>query len=154
MGVKCTKFSFVSLASCSHCGKDLDSIDYVVVYDKCWGKTCPDCGKVRKIRWFKTFEEKSRSLTCLRCKKKTYYLVDKICSKCFLERERKRGCACFFDSDRDGKGNWEHIDYYCKLCEDTHHRGAICKECFKKETKYGENKRLFFKTVLPSLGLV
>jgi len=45
------------------------------------------------------------------------------------------------------------LNYYCPLCDEAHHRNALCKKCFEKLTSQGENKRIFFRAILPSLAI-
>jgi len=81
---------------------------------------------------------------CFKCKKETGHIIDKLCSICFLEREKKKGCICFYEKHKDD------IGFYCSLCEEVHFRYALCKQCFEKQTKYNENKRIFFRIILPT----
>lgn len=142
------------LSSCSRCQKGLDSVSYIVVYDKCRGKTCPDCGKVRKMGWYQIISAKSSNFInpCVKCKRDTNYWIDKLCSRCFLERERKRGCVCFQTSGYDkNKGHHDNVYYYCPLCEDVHPRESLCKECFEKQIDSYQSEQIFLKVVLSTM---
>lgn len=150
------------MAECLRCGKgNVDEVSYGMAYNKCRGKTCPDCGKVRKLSGYKIVHNKKPLFEsrCIKCKKKVYHWIDKICSDCFWERERKRGCLCIFTKDYNEKeGHHNNINYYCPLCEEAHPREALCEECFKKEqakyqSKYYNNKQLFFRVILPTCGI-
>ena len=147
-------------SNCFSCGKKFDfllwKITYTIVYNKCQGKTCPDCGKVRKLGNYETiYTEDSKFFNpCIKCKKVTGRWIDKLCSECFLEREEKRGCVCIWYKDyNESKGHHNNINYYCPLCDEAHPREALCKECFEKQIKHNENKKLFFRVILPSVAI-
>lgn len=129
--------------SCFRCGGDLGGnevwkICYVTIYDKCRGKVCPDCGKVRKVVKIESIYTENFSFfsPCTKCKRINNYWVDKLCSTCFLERERKRGCVCFFDKDYNKKEEYHtSTNLYCSLCDEPHPcREGLCKKCFEKLT--------------------
>lgn len=146
------------MTACLRCGKKFGKFlwktVYSIPYDKCQGKTCPDCGKIRKLGWYETIVIYNPKLfsQCVKCGETTDSHTDKICVKCFLERERKRGCVCFFDKGYDKeRGHHDNINYYCPLCEEVHPREALCKECFEKQIGRNEFKRVFFRFIFPSL---
>ena len=152
--------------SCTRCGEKLDELLYQVTYnvnyDKCRGKTCPDCGKVRKLGIVKIVSTDNTRFysSCIKCKRTTHHWIDEICRKCFLERERKKGCVCIYDKDyNEKKGHHDNVNYYCPLCDEVHSRVGYCEKCFEKEKKikqYNENKGnkpIFFQVVLPTAAI-
>lgn len=150
------------MSECPRCGKgNVDEVSYGTVYNKCRGKTCPDCGKVRKLSGYESFHEKKPlcEKRCIKCKQKTNHWIDKLCRKCFFEREKKRGCVCIFTKDYNEKeGHHNNINYYCPLCEEAHSREALCEKCFEKEQakywgKLYTKKQLFLQIVLPTVGI-
>lgn len=143
---------------CSECNKDFwgEHPGYFIIFDKCRGKTCPDCGKVRKLGkvriLYENFNDEAtgrygKSLFgCVKCDKSSEFILNGICKDCFLEDQKNKGCICPFK-------NWEAggYVYYCSLCEKAHTPGyAICRECVKKQDVSAERQRVFWKIVLPS----
>jgi hypothetical protein len=117
---------------------------YILVFDKCRGKTCPDCGKIRRLGRVKLlyyFYDKpctGESLFgCLKCRRSSEAFLNGICKECFYEVQKKKGCVCPFE-----KG-MPFFRYYCYLCEEFHDGNAfLCKKCYEKETAlYNEQKK-------------
>lgn len=143
------------------CGKKLKEKEgnfLTVVYDKCRGKTCPDCGKVRKLETIRTVDwGKGITAACPQCGEMARFFTGRlekkgegVCWKCFLKQAGKDGCVCF-----DSKG---HL--LCPICDEVHTQPVICEECLKKKTASYQRKQTFLKVVLPTflisilLGLV
>jgi len=123
---------------CGYCfeslAKDEDSEEITgqpstVAYDKCKGKKCPDCGKVRHLDRIEmsVFKDGFAGFMriCPRCQKKTGYKFNGVCPDCFWEREEERGCICI------NKQRNLSRRYYCFLCEDVHALEFWCDRCTK-----------------------
>ena len=147
---------------CYKCGDTDQGLrpSYILVFDKCRGKTCPDCGKVRKlgrVRLLHYFYDKpaeGRSLMgCMKCRKCTETFLDGICIDCFCEDRKKKGCICPFEKETEELRK-PFFHYYCSLCEEFHTGNAfICKKCFEKENAfYNEQKREIFWRVASLIG--
>lgn len=119
-----------------------------VIYNKCKGKTCPDCGKVRKLGTIETIDwGKGVLVGCSECSKMTRFFVRRlekkgegVCEKCFLERAEKNGCICFHT-----KGI-----HLCPICDEVHAQPLLCEECMEKKMASYQRKQTFFKVILPT----
>lgn len=130
-------FNFV----CCRCRKSFwdEHPGYSIIYDKCRGKACLECGKIRVLGKIKTLQWKNTNFGCVKCGEPSSAILNGICKKCFLERERKKGCVCAIE---------EGI-YYCSLCEEIHDGNyAICKKCFKEQDSREVNERNSFQIIL------
>lgn len=150
---------------CSKCSKDFDEGQhpgYFIVFNKCRDKTCPDCGRVRKLGRIKClYENLSRPgsegkslMECMKCKEMTEFFFNGVCPDCFCEvQKEKNSCVCPLTSMKEfGKV------YYCSFCEEFHGAGSsvVCKECAKKQDVNVQRKEAFFSVGLPSafVGIV
>lgn len=149
---------------CSKCNKDFDEGQhpgYFIVFNKCRGKTCPDCGRIRKLGRVRCFYEnlskpgsEGRSIFgCIKCHKETEYFFNGICGDCFCEvQKEKNSCVCPFKMVVEKSGEF----YYCSFCEEFHGplHWTICKECAKKQDAQNltgvQKKEAFFSVGLPS----
>jgi len=118
---------------CYCCNKVLSNIAvdraWAVVYDKCKGRKCPNCGKTRKTGSIKiTLFNGGASDICPKCGKSKITAefssssTQGVCRECFWEDEREKGCVCIHDLCK-----WDR--YYCPLCRDVHVIKFKCKEC-------------------------
>ena len=120
---------------CNLCEKRFKGIVNVFkdVYKECQGRTCPDCGKVRRLGIVKHVDNVPTSFNCSKCGKTTagvLYDSDK-CPWCFLKEEKKEGCICYF----------EKPPYFCSFCQHHHPGMQMCEECFKlREEIQGKGK--------------
>jgi len=137
---------------CVECGKKMIEREgnfSTIIYDKCRGKTCPDCRKVRKLGTIETIDwGKAITARCLGCSEMTRFFVRRlgkkgegVCWKCFLEQVGKDGCICF-----DTKGI-----LLCSICDEVHAQPRLCEECLKKQTISYQRKQTFLKVVLPTM---
>jgi len=121
---------------CTRCSKSLTeksekvvAKSSAIVYDKCKGKKCSDCGKMRRLDRIEMSVSKNGyagfMCICPRCQKKTGYKFNGICWDCFWEREEEGGCICISKQYNLSK------TYYCFLCEDIHALEFWCDECAK-----------------------
>jgi hypothetical protein len=150
---------------CSKCFKDFDEGQhpgYFIAFDKCRGKTCPDCGRIRKLgrvrclyeNLSKPGSEGKSFWGCAKCHKTAEFFFNGICNDCFCEvQKQKNSCVCPF-------GIIEEKDkfYYCSFCEEFHgpFHWTICKKCAEKEDAQNFNpnvqkKGAFFSVGLPSV---
>lgn len=146
---------------CWHCFKSLakDSEEVYgksssIAYDKCQGKKCPDCGKVRCLGHIEleVFKDGFAGFmrVCPRCQKETGSKFNGVCWNCFCEREEERGCFCILNKHSLSKS------YYCFLCEDVHVLEFWCSECtklIKEGTVVPLGKKLVrpWKIIVPSV---
>lgn len=142
--------------TCSKCFKKFDDGQhpgYFIVFSKCRGKTCLDCGRKRKLGIIKCLYEnfskpgsEGKSLfECRKCKKMTEYFFNGVCPGCFCEVQKKENsCVCPFESMEEVNKN-----YYCSFCEEFHgsNNSVICKNCAEKVNN--QTKGAFYKLVLP-----
>jgi len=136
--------------SCVGCGKEFKGkqVYSSIIYDKCRGKLCPDCGKMRKLGVIETVDfGKVYSWGCLRCGEMKSIFVRRpenkkegVCVKCFLEREGKDGCICYHT-----KGI-----HFCSICDEVHAQPRLCEGCMEKKTLSYQRKQTFLKVVLPT----
>ena len=142
---------------CFSCNKILNNIAvdraWAVAYDKCKGKNCPDCGKIRKIGFVKmTLFNAGASDVCPKCKKDgvtaefSSSSTQGVCDECFWKDEEEKGCICVYRLCKWGR-------YYCSLCRDVHSLEFKCKECANKtgvEVKVGGKVFRLWQIVIPS----
>lgn len=97
-----------------------------VFYDKCQGKKCPDCGKIRQQTNIEMKVFKNGFLgymvICPSCQKEVGYEVNGVCWDCFWNHEEKKGCICIA---KHGKF-WR---YHCSLCKEEHILDFKCEKC-------------------------
>jgi len=138
----------VNKGGCVECGGDLENEFIVTIYDKCHNKTCPNCGKVRKLGTISSLDlGEGVTIKCLKCGKMRRYFKSRVekndegvCHECFLEREGKNGCICFN----------EKPFLLCPICDEVHTQPALCKKCQEKKTVAYQRKQTFLKVVLPT----
>jgi len=142
---------------CFRCNKVLNNVAvdkaWAVAYDKCQGKKCPDCGKVRKLGSIKiTLFNAGASDVCPKCKKHEITAefssssTQGVCSDCFWETEKEKGCICIHS-----RCEWSR--YYCPICKDIHTIEFKCKDCaVKKEIEVKFGGKLFrpWQVIVPS----
>lgn len=143
---------------CSGCNKVLNNVavdkGWAVVYGKCKGKKCPDCGKIRKLGSIKiTLFNAGASDVCPKCEKHgvtaefSSSSTQGVCSDCFWEDEKEKGCICVYSRLKWGK-------YYCPLCRDIHKWFNFkCKDCAVKkevEVKFGKKLLRPWQVIVPS----
>lgn len=128
---------------CLRCRKDFSKQDhpgYFYLFDKCRGKTCPDCGLTRKLGKIKCLHEdfgepNVKSLfECSRCHVSNSYFFNGICLDCFCEiQKKKKSCVCPLIADKT---------YYCSLCDECHgpQFSIVCKNCMKKQEELIERR--------------
>ena len=149
---------------CSKCFKDFNEGQhpgYFILFDKCRGKTCPDCGKVRKLGKIKCLYEnlsrpgsEGKSLFgCSKCNQAREYFFNGVCDECFCKiQKEKDSCICPFVKLRHDEL------YYCSFCEEFHgpSSSVVCNECDKKQNVNVQRKKVFFNVGLPSalVGIV
>lgn len=149
--------------NCSKCKKDFDEGQhpgYFIIFNKCQGKTCPDCGKIRKLGRVRCFYEnlskpgsEGKSLFgCAKCHKTKEFFFNGICEDCFCEvQKEKNSCVCPLTVRKQGN------IYYCSFCEEFHSpfHWTVCKECVKKQDAQNltdvQKKEAFFSIGLPSV---
>lgn len=124
---------------CEKCKKNLDSFESVYFSywkdDECRGKTCPDCGKVRKLGTVKGWVSTNSRGGCFKCRELQNVIINGVCADCFFNFHGQKGCVCFYKA-KVGERNLEGLLYFCPLCEKTHLPELLCKDCGKEQ----ENK--------------
>ena len=119
-------------------------------YDKCQGKKCPDCGRIRQQinAEMKVFKNGfvGCMVVCPTCKKEVGYEVNGVCWDCFWDYEEKKRCICIVKYG-------EFWKCYCSLCEEEHvldFKCAKCVELVKERTTTAP-----WKIIVPSvLGVI
>lgn len=146
---------------CSKCFKDFDEGQhpgYFIPFNKCLGKTCPDCGRVRKLERVRCFYENlSRPgsegksfFGCVGCGKMAEYFFNGVCGDCFCKvQKEKNSCVCPFETTKDKL-------CYCSFCEEFHSplHWTLCKKCAKKQDNKSvgwSKKEIFYRIGLPSV---
>jgi len=146
---------------CSKCSKEFDEGQhpgYFTVFNKCRGKTCPDCGRIKKLGRVRCLYEnlskpgsEGKSLWgCIKCHGETEYLFNGICDNCFCEvQKEKNSCVCPFETIKK-----KDKFYYCSFCEEFHSpfHWTVCKKCAEKQDVQNliQKKEAFFSVGLPS----
>lgn len=135
---------------CSRCSKTFwgEHPGYFTLFDKCRGKTCPDCGKERKLGRINYLHWDRTRFQCANCGEMTDAFFNGVCTNCFCEVQKEKGCVCPISKLLE-KGR----PYYCSFCEEFHttNNEIICRECKKKQDTHEQKKEAFLKVGLPSM---
>ena len=114
--------------------KEEVAVSEAVVYDKCRGQKCSECGKIRRTGCIKmeVFKDGYLGLwvNCPKCKKSVGYKLNGVCWDCFWENEEKKSCVCFVIRGRLWK-------YFCPLCKEVHVLDFKCEKCVEKINSAG-----------------
>lgn len=124
-------------AHCYRCGRDFANIvdkTWGIVYDKCLGKECFKCKKIRKLKAVEItyFSQGAFPDGCPKCKRqedkrgeRIHVLKNDLCPDCFWETEEEKGCICVLEDRNTG--------LWCSFCQEVHFFNPACKECLEKQ---------------------
>lgn len=137
---------------CRRCGREfadkLVNTSQGIAYDKCWGKKCPDCGRIRKLGRVIGKSSFYGEQICGRCKRLTRSVRNEICPNCFLEvEEEKNSCVCIFQ-------NAVSNGIYCSLCKEVHDWKPCCEKCINEVrvlSPIGRNLLSPWRLIVPSV---
>lgn len=127
---------------CMNCRESFNksfNITYATYWpDSCRGKTCPDCGKERKLGLTKhLLHGWGSSSGCLSCDQMKSDWINGVCDECFYDYHAQNGgCVCFSRDRAKNKDRFLcNMVYFCPLCEKTHSAELICEKCHWKQER-------------------